>query len=91
MQKACKDFFCGLDVYELYRNHRIVYGRITHHIIPIREDWERRFDVDNLIYLSDQSHHEVHARMDAGDRAVIEELREYRKRWIEAQGVSKKF
>lgn len=49
------------------------YNNISvHHIEPLKEDWERRFDDDNLISLCDY-HHE---RAEAGeiDREILHEI-----------------
>ena len=81
VQKECREKYCDLDIFELYRNNRIVQGRIAHHIIPIRIDWEKRFDIDNTIYLSDTSHRYVHEQMDNGNMEIIDELQGYQERW----------
>lgn len=46
----------GIDLYDYHINKLITPGVICHHIIPIKDDWERRSDVNNLIYLSSENH-----------------------------------
>ena len=62
------DFYGGLDIYSLYVLGRMEYGQTVHHIIPLKECWERRTDVSNLIYLtSDNSqHHDPRRNAEAG-------------------------
>lgn len=38
----------GLDLYEYYINHQIVYADTVHHIIELSDDWDRRLDIKNL-------------------------------------------
>lgn len=56
MQIRTRDAF--LCVYCLHHDHRINFTDIeVHHITPIREDYDRRLDDDNLISLC-REHHE---------------------------------
>ncbi len=50
----------GLDLYEYYVNHSIVYAQTVHHIVELREDWSRRHDVMNLIPLTNSNHKRIH-------------------------------
>lgn len=81
LQKMAVEKFNGLDVLQLYQDHKITPGRIVHHIIPIKEDWSRRLDIHNLILLTDESHYAVHQRMDKGDKSVRKELMQLVLRW----------
>lgn len=56
----CKNKFDGLDIYQLYKHNKIVYGDLSHHIIEVKEDKKRVFDISNLIYVSNKSHAEIH-------------------------------
>ncbi len=49
----------GLDLYDFYINKRITYGAICHHIVPIKDNWNKRLDLDNLIYLSKENHNKI--------------------------------
>lgn len=50
----------GLDLYEYYINHAIVYAHTVHHIVELREDWSRRHDITNLIPLTNSNHKRIH-------------------------------
>lgn len=54
----------GIDQYHLYKTGRIIPGTLAHHIIELRDDASKALELDNLIWLSDASHHEVHALYD---------------------------
>lgn len=46
-----------------YNKGLIVKGKEVHHIIPIDEDFNKRFDYDNLILLCNDCHNEEHERI----------------------------
>lgn len=56
----------GVDILEYYRTGRIVGGERVHHIVELSEDFNCRFDVSNLIYLTEQNHRRVHVEYDKG-------------------------
>lgn len=60
MQAIVKMACHGLDMYAFYAEHRLVKGRIAHHIIPISQEPDRALDMGNLIYVSDSSHKKIH-------------------------------
>lgn len=57
----CKSKCNGLDLYELYENNKIVKGELSHHIIPVEDDTGKKFDIDNLIYVSHKTHNFIHS------------------------------
>ena len=46
----------GIDVYLYMTQGVIVAADTVHHIIPIKDDWERRVDIDNMMSLSSDTH-----------------------------------
>lgn len=58
----------GIDLYQLYKYNRLVQGRLAHHIQPLEDAPSLAYDLDNLIWLSDASHHEIHALYDSGKK-----------------------
>ena len=74
LTKECKDKFNGLDIYEYYINKQIVYGNLSHHIIPLEDDMSKAYDLDNLIYLSDGTHSMVHVAYKNGEKTEMQEL-----------------
>lgn len=60
MQALVKMACHGLDMYAFYAEHRLVKGRVAHHIIPISQAPGMALDMGNLIYVSDSSHKKIH-------------------------------
>lgn len=58
-----RKYMC-IDVLEYYRTGRIVEGQTVHHIVTLDDDWSKRLDVDNLIYLAESNHRHIHALYD---------------------------
>ena len=76
----CKSKCNGLDLYELYENNKIVKGELSHHIIPVEEDEEKKYDIDNLIYVSHKTHnfiHRIYARSKEEKKALQIKLFNY--------------
>ena len=63
-KKLAKKRFHGIDVYEWYKSGLIVYGKTVHHIEPIKDNWEKRLDKDNLIYLCESNHRIIHKMLE---------------------------
>ncbi len=71
-----------IDVYLFMTEGRIVVADTAHHIIPLRDDWSKRNDIDNLISL----HHDTHSLIEQmyrkdkekAQRTLQKMLREYR-------------
>ena len=55
-----KEHYSHMDIYSWYVLGRIEVGAIVHHVIPIKDDYDRRFDIGNLIYLTYENHTLIH-------------------------------
>lgn len=76
----------GLDEYELAINGVIVIGTTVHHIYPIDERPDLKTSLDNLIFVSSNTHNKIHAEYAKGE----EEKKDLQKKLLEAvQGVLK--
>ena len=76
----CNSKCNGLDLYELYENNKIVKGELSHNIIPVEDDAGKKFDIDNLIYVSQKTHnfiHSVYARSKEEKKALQTKLFNY--------------
>lgn len=60
--------YYGMDILEYYRTGRVVQGEAVHHIVCVSEDWNRRLDINNLIYLTECTHRRVHAKYEKGKK-----------------------
>lgn len=54
---------CGIDLYSLYTTGKVETGQTVHHIIPLKDNWEQRLDLGNLIYLTEENHQCIHKKM----------------------------
>ena len=45
-----------------------------HHIIPLKDEWERRLDVDNLIPLTHRVHMQIEKEYREGEKARVQAL-----------------
>jgi hypothetical protein len=72
----------GIDVYVYMTSGEVIFADMVHHIEPLKDNWERRCDIDNLISLSNETHGliEAHYKKDEQDtiRILYEMLRRYR-------------
>ncbi len=46
----------GIDVYAYMTSGQIMAADTVHHIIPLKDDWSKRVDINNLMSLSHSSH-----------------------------------
>lgn len=46
----------GIDVYRFMTEGIIVAADMVHHIVPLRDDWSKRIDIDNMMSLSSDTH-----------------------------------
>lgn len=76
-RERCIAECCGLDIYSLFANNRIEYGRTVHHIVPIIDDYSLRLSPDNLIYLTESNHRIIHELYKTDYSRAAELLRGY--------------
>lgn len=65
----------GIDIYALYVQHRVIAADMVHHIEELEDDWSRRFDLTNLLPLSNGNHGIISAlyKKDPATKAVTQE------------------
>ena len=74
----------GIDVYLYMISGQVVLADMIHHIEPLKDNWDRRCDIDNLFSLS----HDIHSMIEAmykkdkqeTMKLLYEMLKEYRSR-----------
>ena len=78
----------GIDVYVYMTTGEIRGADTVHHIIPLKDDWEQRADVDNLMSLHHDTHSEIeqmYRRDKAGTikkiQGMLEQFRQLRRVW----------
>ncbi len=80
-------------LYSYYILHEIKYVDYIHHIIELKEDWDKKLDKDNLIPLSDKVHKIVHRTYEksAKDKKQMQELlRELKRKYEKEFGTNLK-
>lgn len=76
----------GLDLYEYYVNKKIVYADTTHHIIELKENWNKRLEISNLFPLSSGNHSMIHKLYKKDKQGTQKLLFELLKRWENEYG-----
>lgn len=79
----------GIDILEFYRTGKIVEGYTVHHIVELDEDWNRRLDIDNLVYLTESNHQHIHGLYKKNSKTkdnTIKGLIELKERFIREFG-----
>ena len=62
----------GMDLWAYATQGVLVAANSVHHIIPLKEDWSRRLDPDNLISLSESSHSRIEKAYKTGEKEAIQ-------------------
>lgn len=62
-----------IDVYLYMTQGRVVPADTVHHIIPLKEDWSKRLDINNLMSLHHDTHSTLEREYDAarGEKTII--------------------
>ena len=60
LQEAVKARAHYADEYIMHYEHRLIEGRIAHHIIPVDERPDLALNPRNIIYVSDRTHKRIH-------------------------------
>lgn len=66
--KIIKNKFNYIDIYSYYILGQVEQGQVVHHIIPLDDDWGKRFSLSNLIYLTEKNHRNIHNIMKKSDK-----------------------
>lgn len=67
----------------------IEHGEVVHHIVPLVDDFGKRFDYNNLIYLTESNHRKIHniMRKSIEDKVYIQNvLRECMDKFLAGRG-----
>lgn len=73
---AALDTDGGIDVYLYMTEGIVVVADMVHHIIPIRDDWNKRLDVDNMMSLSSDTHSMIEQMYKKNKSEMIRKLQE---------------
>ena len=56
-------YYKYLDLYEYAINKRIVLVNTVHHVVEVRDDWNKRLEFNNMFPCSESTHNVIHALM----------------------------
>lgn len=71
IKNKVKDKFEGIDIYSYYVFGVLEYGQTAHHIETLKDNWDRRLDIDNLIYLTESNHQKIHKAMKQNKKEIM--------------------
>lgn len=74
-------YYNYIDLWEYYMNNRIINANTSHHIIELRENWDRRLDFTNQFPCSESNHNVIHGLYEKDKKGTQEMLRELLDRW----------
>lgn len=89
MVDVVKTKYKKICLYSYYKYNKIVEATDVHHIIELKDDYNKRLELSNLIPLSSASHRKVHGYYNKSEKVkqkMIDELLYYKKRWNEEFG-----
>lgn len=64
----------NIDVYVYMTKGEIILADTVHHITPLRDDWSRRLDEENLMSLSHETHSKIERRYKSDKEQIMREL-----------------
>lgn len=73
----------GLDLYAFFIEKKIVYADTVHHIEELKENWNIRLNITNLIPLSNSNHNVIHAMYEKDKKGTQRLLFSLLERWRE--------
>lgn len=76
----------GMDVYLFMKTGRMLAADTVHHIVPLKDDWSRRLDADNLMSLSSETHSRIERGYWKDKPKMISELTSMLKEFREMTG-----
>lgn len=71
----------GIDVYVFMTTGQIVLADTAHHIIPLKDDWRKRNDIENLMSLSHDTHSLIERQYKKDKDRMQNELKEMLKQY----------
>jgi vacuolar-type H+-ATPase catalytic subunit A/Vma1 len=84
-REVIQNKFSHVDVYAYYVNKEIIPATLVHHIHEVKEQWDKRLNIDNLIPVSDMSHQIIHAAYKESKESKVKMQRlliDLRNKWI---------
>lgn len=64
LRQVVLNHYKGLDIYEYYINNRIQYAEIVHHIVEVKDSWNKRLVFSNMFPCTKATHNLIHSLYD---------------------------
>lgn len=64
----------GICIWSFYFERKLIPYEDVHHIIPLKDDWDRRNDLENLIPLTHRIHMQIEREYKNGNKGSIQKL-----------------
>lgn len=78
--KSKREYILGkysyIDIYAYYTEGVIIPADTIHHIVELKDNWDKRLDSFNLLCCSKESHQEIHKKYKDNKSKIIKELNE---------------
>ena len=71
----------GIDVYTYMTRGEIMQADTAHHIIPLKDNWEKRCDISNLMSLNHDTHSMIEQMYKKDKSGMQSQLREMLKKY----------
>lgn len=81
----------GMDVYVFMTEGRILAADTVHHIIPLRDGWDKRNDIDNLMSLNHDTHSMIEQLYKKDKAGMEKKLAAMLQKYRNGEGRSEKF
>lgn len=75
MRKRVMQIYDGMDLYLYETTGEVVAAETVHHIEPLKDNWDKRLDVMNLIPVSASTHNQIHKLYETKQRETENKLR----------------
>ena len=75
MRQRVLNLYDGMDLYLYETTGEVVAAETVHHIEPLKENWDKRLDIMNLIPVSNASHNTIHKLYETKQRDTENKLR----------------
>lgn len=61
VRESALRIYHGIDIYDYYTNNKITLATTVHHIEELKDNWDKRADLNNLFPVSEANHNVIHA------------------------------
>lgn len=80
-KRKAMEIYGGLCLWSYYKDGLTIAATEVHHIEPIKERWDLRLDMSNLVPLSHQAHMWIERQVKSGNKEIKNDLKALKRRW----------